>query len=320
MTLGVGSTDIGTAKSGMQIARQTGNLQFAGTEDLGGGLKAGFQLQTSIGSIATSNGAAAPATLGDRGANVTVGGDFGTVLVGRTATPTRALFGAIGDVSGLPVLSGLSAGNSAAGTSTSTPVASLAGGDTQARVIYGDTYANAVAYVSPTVNGFTAAVAMLPVQSTSTNIGNDAAGKDTMSYTLQYANGPFAAGVNLTDAAATGGYKQTTVVASYDLGVAKFGLTTQSQDLNAGGVNPGSAYAVTASVPVGAGQIGAGFGKRKASTSSSTDFGDDVKQNFIGYKYNLSKRTNVSVVYNKIDRTGTATDVKETHLVVGHTF
>jgi len=315
--LAVGTTEIGTASSGAQIARQTGNLNFAGTEDLGGGLKAGFQLQTSIGSIATSNGAAAPATLGDRGANVTIGGDFGTVLVGRTATPVRAMFGAIGDVSGLPVLSGLSAGNT--GTAATAPV-SLTAGDQQARIIYGDAYANAVAYVAPTVNGFTAAVAMLPVQSTSTNIGNDAANKDTMSYTLQYANGPFAAAVNLTDAAATGGSKQTTVVASYDLGVAKFGLTTQSHDLNAGGVNPGNAYAVTAAVPMGAGQIGAGFGKRKASASTDTNYGDDVKQNFIGYRYNMSKRTNVSVVYNKIDRAGTAYDVKETHLVVGHTF
>ena len=315
--LAVGTTDIGGAKSGAQIARQTGNLNFAGTEDLGGGLKASFQLQTSIGSIATTNGAAAPATLGDRGANVAVSGAFGTAFLGRGASSVRSLWGAIGDVSQLPVVSGLSAGNT--GTAATAPVA-IATGDAQARVIYGDAYSNYVAYTSPTINGFTGSIALAPSQSTTTNVGNDAATKDTMSYTLMYANGPLAAGVNLSDAAATGGSKMTTVLASYDFGVAKIGATHQSIKLNAGGVNPGNAYAVTAAAPLGAGLVSAGFGKRKASASTDVNYGDDVDQQFVGYRYNLSKRTNVSLIWNKIDRTGTATDVKETHLVVGHTF
>lgn len=315
--LALGATKIGTADSGAQIARQTGNLNFAGTEDLGGGLKAGFQLQTSIGSIATTNGAAAPATLGDRGANVSLSGAFGTAFLGRGASSVRSLWGAIGDVSQLPVVSGLSAGNT--GTAATAPVA-IAAGDAQARVIYGDAYSNYVAYATPAMNGFTASIALAPSQSTTTNIGNDAATKDTMSYTLQYANGPLAAGVNLTDAAATGGSKMTTVLASYDFGVAKVGVTSQSIKLNAGGVNPGNGTAVTVAAPVGAGLVSAGWGKRAASASTDTNYGDDVKQNFVGYRYNLSKRTNVSLIWNKIDRTGTTTDVKETHVVVGHTF
>ncbi len=317
--LAAGTTTIGEASSGMQIARQTGNINFAGTEDLGGGLKASFQLQTSIGSIATTNGAAAPATLGDRGANVNLMGSFGTLSLGRSASAVRALWGSIGDVSQLPVVSGLSAGNTAAAATA--PVA-IAAGDAQARVIYGDAYANSISYSSPSLNGFTVSVGVAPSQSTTTNVGDDAATKDTVSYTLGYANGPLAAAVNLTDMAATaaGGAKMTTVLVSYDLGLAKVGLTQQSINLNAGGVNPGDAYAVTAAVPVGAGLLSFGFGNRKEAASTDTTYGDGVAQQFVGYRYNLSKRTNMSLVWNKIDRTGTATDVKETHLVVGHTF
>ncbi len=315
--LAVGTTKIGTADSGAQIARQTGNLNFAGSEDLGGGLKADFVLQTSIGSIATTNGASAPGTLGDRGASVSLSGGFGRAFVGRGASSVRALWGSIGDVSQLPVVSGLSAGNT--GTAATAPVA-IATGDSQARVIYGDAYSNYVAYTSPTISGFTGSIALAPAQSTTTNTGDDAATKDTMSYTLTYASGPLAAGVNLTNIAATGGAEMTTVLASYDFGVAKIGVTHQSIKLNAGGENPGNAYAVTAAAPLGAGLLSAGFGKRKASASTDVNYGDDVDQQFVGYRYNLSKRTNMSVVWNKIDRAGSAYDMKETHLVVGHTF
>jgi hypothetical protein len=216
-------------------------------------------------------------------------------------------------VSQSPVVSGLSAG-----ASTS---------DANARVILGDTFSNYVAYSTPNMSGFTASVGLAPVQATSGaagtgNVGNSAATKDTMSYTLQYAKGPLAAAANITDVAAmaAGGAKITTLLASYDLGVAKIGLTQQSIDLNAGGVNPGDGTAITVAVPMGAGILSAGYGTRKATASLETSYGDDVKQTHFGYRYNLSKRTHLNLISNKINRAGTAADVTETHLVVGHTF
>jgi predicted porin len=310
--LALGQTKIGSDNSGMQIARQTGNLQFAGTEDLGGGLKAGFALQTAIGGVATTNTdnstAANRSILGDRAANVSLAGGFGTVVLGRGNTAIRSLWGAIGDVSQSPVVSGLSAG-----ASTS---------DANARVILGDTFSNYVAYSTPNMSGFTASVALAPTQqsvaggATIQTAGNNAATKDTTSMTLQYGNGPLAAAVNITDQAQTGGAKLTTILASYDLGVAKIGLTQQSIDMNAG-VNPGDGTALTIAAPMGAGILSAGYGSRKATASA---IGDDVKQTHFGYRYNLSKRTHLNLISNKIDRAGTAADVTETHLVVGHTF
>ena len=95
--LGVGATEFGTAASDLQIVRQIGNIQFAGTEDLGGGLKAGFQLQTAIGAAAVSNADTAQIAtrtlLGDRYANLTLTGGFGTVLVGKANTGAKNVMG-----------------------------------------------------------------------------------------------------------------------------------------------------------------------------------------------------------------------------------
>jgi len=340
LLLGVGTTKKDTTSTGVQIARQTGNFAFKGTEDLGGGLKANFEVQSSIGAIATTSlnvaGAAPTAlALGDRGAYINVEGGFGTVTVGRTASAIRGLFGAIGDVSRIGVVSsnGLSAGSSA---STS----DAAGGDANAFVIYGDAYVNNVSYVSPAFNGFTAAVAVAQVD------GNTSATKDTMSYTVQYANGPLVVAYNLTDSkqtkavqyitqgtntgtatgtadlgyiAALGAYKHNTLLVSYDLGVAKVGFTHQTTSL-ATGVNPGSASAITANVPLGASSIGFGYGKRSNTAVSDVQFGDGVKQMHVGYRYDLSKRTNVQVVHARIDRQGTATDIKMNHVLIGHSF
>jgi len=325
---GTAATPVAT-DSGMEIARQTGNIAFKSTEDLGGGLKANFEIQTAIGSYGTTNTAAANkativTTLGDRALYVNLTGDFGNVSVGRTNTAIRSLFGAMGDSTTLPVISGLSA---SAGGTISLTASTANAPDTGSRVIYGDTFSNNVSYTSPSISGFTVSVAAAPIEDTAT-IGY----VDGASYTAAYTNGPLSAAVNLTTAGAaatvttgfsTTSYKITTGLVSYDFGVAKVGLTTQSIALPTG-TDPGVGTSVTVSAPLGQGVLALGYGKRASSASTDTRFGDDLKQTFIGYRYNLSKRTHVSAVYNMIDRnasTGaTVNDIKETHIMVGHSF
>jgi len=324
LVLGVGTTELGTATSDLQIIRQTGNISFDGSEDLGGGLKAGFRLQTSIGAVASTNQTTSGIInqrniLGDRGAYITLNGGFGGVLVGRANSAIRSQMG-IADVSGLPVGTGLSDGDSGALSTTAGRTATAAG-DASARIIYGDAYSNQVGYSSPSISGFTVTVGIAPVQTVSTGVGDDSVGKDTLSYTVNYSNGPLNASVNLTDAqGGTAPYQVTTLVANYDLGVAKIGLAQQSIRLDSG-TNPGNATMITANIPMGSGAFGLGYGRRVASESTNTSFGDDVKQTFIGYKYNLSKRTSISATYNSIDRSAASgTDLKETHILVGHSF
>ena len=323
LILGVGSTELGTATSDLQIVRSTGNIGFSGTEDLGGGLKAGFNFQTTFGQAAATNvtvsaQAAQRTLLGDRQSHLTLSGGFGTVLVGRGSNAVKSL-GGIYDVSGLPLINALGAGDSAESFSTAGNIA-IAAGDTNARIIYGDAFSNQLTYSSPSINGFSVSVGMTPVQTVSTGVGDDSVGKDSYSYSLSYSNGPLNVGVNLSDVqGGTAPYQLTTVAANYDLGVAKIGVAQQSVRLDSG-TNPGNATAITASIPLGAGAIGVGYGRRLASTSSSTSFGDDVKHTFVGYKHNLSKRTAISAIMSNIDRTGTTTDLKETHILIGHSF
>ena len=64
-------------------------LRFSGSEDLGGGLKAGFRLESTIDVVAGRMGSAtlgAQGTTGplfDRGAEVNISGGFGTIAIGK---------------------------------------------------------------------------------------------------------------------------------------------------------------------------------------------------------------------------------------------
>ena len=323
LVLGVGTTEIGTASSGLQVVRSTGNLSFDGSEDLGGGLKAGFRVQSSLGSIATSDTttsvAAVRSLLGDRGLNVTISGGFGTVLVGRGNTGIKGVMG-VADVSSISLITGVS-GSSSAATASTDGRYEMSAGDASAKIIYGDTWAPQVAYQSPTISGLTFAVGITPSQTVATGVGDNGDTKDAISYSANYSNGPLNVAANFTDSqTGTAPSKLTTVAANYDLGVAKIALTSQSIRL-ATGTSPGNGMLFTANVPMGANSIGFGYGRRVASDSSHASYaGDDVKQTFIGYRHNLSKRTHVQAIYNNIDRAGTTTDQKETHIVVGHSF
>jgi predicted porin len=323
MVLGIGATELGTVASDLQIARQTGNIRFSGTEDLGGGLKANFFLETAIGAAAATNTTTSGminrrTLLGDRGANISLTGGFGGILAGLANTSVRNQMG-IADVSGLPVITGMSQSSAGESSSTAGSIA-IAAGDTNAAIIYGDTFAAQVAYVTPSISGFTVSVGIVPVQTVSTGTGDDATTKDTLSYTVNYSNGPLNASVNLTDSqGGSAPYQMTTIVANYDLGVAKIGVAQQSIRLDTG-TNPGNGIMMTANIPMGSGAFGLGYGRRVTATQTGTTWGDDVKQTYFGYKHNLSKRTAISAVYNNIDRTSTTTDQKETHLILAHSF
>ncbi len=135
-------------------------LGFRGTEDLGGGLKGNFQLETDV---QTNNGGLNQNGLFRRQANVSVGGGFGEVKFGITTNPLIATNGAL-----VPV----------GGNSVTTANASALG--------YADFYTkNAVTYTSPNVGGL---VAQLQY-GMSNNIESSKDGS-MMAGSLAYVNGP----------------------------------------------------------------------------------------------------------------------------------
>jgi GBP family porin len=133
-----------------------------GSEDLGGGLKANFNLESDI---QTNNGGLNQYGLFRRQANVSVGGNFGEVKVGITTNPLIATNGLLMPVSG---------------NSVSTATSSAMG--------YADFYTkNAVTYTSPSLSGLTAQLQY----GFSNNIESAGDGSVTAG-SLAYVNGPLA--------------------------------------------------------------------------------------------------------------------------------
>ncbi len=96
-----GTADAGVGKfQGGKVGMVTNSLVttsdsfigFRGTEDMGGGLKAGFQFESSINlrdGSSDVNSAYWTKTMYQRAANVWLGGNWGTLRLGRAYTPSR---------------------------------------------------------------------------------------------------------------------------------------------------------------------------------------------------------------------------------------
>lgn len=137
-----------------------------GVEDLGGGLKAGFQFETGID---LDNGAA-DGTFWARQANVWLGGNWGTLKLGRQFTPSYLATSAY-ELTGTANYSAL------------TNTYNIAG--------IGFRADSAFAYVTPNMGGFSAALAYVTKTDLSASISG--ASKAAYDLALMYNNGPIAA-------------------------------------------------------------------------------------------------------------------------------
>lgn len=85
-----------------RITSNSSNIGFRGVEDLGGGLKAIFQIESAIGfdnqatfGSNTANGTAVGGGFATRNTNVGLSGNWGTVFAGQWDTPYKFLSGAV---------------------------------------------------------------------------------------------------------------------------------------------------------------------------------------------------------------------------------
>jgi predicted porin len=363
MEISAGTSKIDSFSLGAELGRPTGSFTFAGTEDLGGGLKAGFSVQSGIysyrsvdnvsprqGTGTSSSSASALATvtpagvmtsnqfeIGDRIAEISLSGGFGTLQIGRNNNSIASTVG-IYQISGVKAITGID--NSTQG----------------GRIIAGSARTNRIAYTSPSFSGVNVYAGLTPVRKLpNANLGiaaNDAVNpdqfKDSFSVGAIFVNGPLSAVIDYSSApatvntaiaavtasttvagaqgyAASNGVKYTTMGAAYDLGVAKLGIGYQATDVvNRPGntdLDPKNTMLVSANVPMGALSIGFVYGSRGNSSITATS--NAVTQTAIGANYALSKRTIVFATANSIN-TGKATttvgDVRETHVGVSHSF
>ena len=262
-------------------------LRFFGTEDMGGGLKAGFWLEADVnGDTGTS-----AAKFWGRRSTVSLIGRFGEVRLGRDFSPTFMnytvfdAFGTNGVASALNVISVLGSGAT-----------------TLVRT------SNAVNYFLPAMGGV---YGHLQVAA-----GEGTTGQKYMGARFGYAGGPVNVALALGKTHKTGtmidDYTDTNVGVSYNAGFMRANFTYSKRDyatLNQKTIHGNLVF------PVGAGNFKVGYAKSSGGTVAQ-----DATQLGFGYDHNLSKRTALYATYGKQDRTGTATDVTAYEFGVRHNF
>lgn len=317
--LDAGLVNVKTSNGQSQTAQGQGQfgasrLRFTGTEDLGGGLKASFNLEMQPN---MANGGTSGNGLFNRGAWLQLGSDsVGDLRIGRQATVAMDLIcgvdqhGCYSGFNGGGILfNGTNAtgrwisGNVGRGQNGSAGISSLTSGPGLATGS-GDVtrVTNAFTYRSPSFSGFSAQL-QYALGGAATPNGNSGNGNAT-GLSLNYANGPIMAGLSYqatnADLAATSKGNQTTIGATYDFSVVKVGAIFQSESASsvAGSVpswTKASGYALTAVAPLGAFAPYIKIGSHKTNGTGAYGIvnGADAAMVNIGTTYNLSKRTKV---------------------------
>ncbi|OXL16027.1 porin [Polynucleobacter cosmopolitanus] len=317
----------GTEAKGKSIAfnaHETSRWGVRGTEDLGGGLKANFVIETQLGDDNSNSAATLQGTLpvndealGGRALWAGVSGGFGEVRVGYQNAFSKDYV----------------AGFSASGGSNVIGDPTMAAGravEKTARLGLLDSRYTAVSYASPAMSGFTVKAMIVSDKQDSDN--TTAAKKDAkgQEFALQYAQGPFAAAVaygsyevsgvlptvgnmsvTLADSALVHEQDLMSIYASYDLGVAKLFAkygNVESKQKGGSATTDGEATStvVGVRVPVGNATFIANYATGDyESLAGTTKYDDSGYQ--LGLEYALSKRTKLYGIYGKTDTDITAT-------------
>ena len=268
----------GKSVSGMASGgNASSRLGFRGVEDLGGGLKAGFWLEGSLGvDDGTSSGFKF-----DRRSTVSLMGNFGEVRLGRDKTPSYQNlenFHAFGDAG----MGAVNAHNLISGSAAGT-----AEGSNPKR------YSNSISYLLPKLGGVYGQI--------SHSFGEQSGNSSLQSATgvrPGYASGPLdvagAYGIVRGGTAATGvDYKTMNLGASYKFGALTPMVLVASDRGNNKRVDM---YSVGVKVPVGAGELRAAYSWFKDKKVNDAD----SQRLALGYGYKLSKRTELYATVARI--------------------
>lgn len=280
----------GTKPNIYRVSSNSSRLGVRGTESLGGGLNAIFQLESSI------SGDAGGGTLAGRETFIGLQGGWGTVKIGNFLAPYDDLHPIFGNV---PTLT--TSILSTAAVWAQGPAAKTQGG-------FDARLGNSVRYDSPNFAGFTGSFQA----STSENAVHG------MVYSAGgfYNNGPIQAGLGWehNEKVRGAGLKDDalSVAGAYNFGIARVAGVYERLKYDAGGGDlKRDFYAVSVTANLGPGQLYAFWGHAndgKGSAADGTQVGQLVKgsdtavdQYEISYTYPLSKRTLTYVGYVKID-------------------
>ena len=265
----------GTAQYQMSTdGLQSSRFGVRGIEDLGGGLSAGFWLESAV---SADTGTANPTRFWHRRATVSLRSiDLGELRLGRDLVPTwtaMADFDPFGTV----------------GIGDTGRLISLPGGvDTQIRDD------NMVSYFIPAMGGFYGQLSVAA--------GEGVPGKKYVGGRGGFRSGPIEVSLAYSQTkVTTDDVKLAVLSGSYDFGVVKVVASAQQAKYQA---DKDRHYFVGATAPIGLGLIRAAYTK---VDGSGPGIGDrDAHQFAVGYVYNLSKRTALYGTYAQIENEGTA--------------
>jgi predicted porin len=302
-----------------RVNSNSSRLGVRGSEALGGGLSAVFQIESAVGA---ANGGGGGSTLGTRETFVGLQGGWGTLKAGYFLTPYDDLHPIFGNV---PTLTTSMLGTQALWSNTGWVGNSQYGG------AFDDRAANSVRYDSPNIAGFTGSVQLGAGQTGGDATGSNNATPTTLeaqrkhAYMLSvnglYSAGPFQGGIayefhnNFRPGIAANPKLQDqgfSAAASWNFGVAKIGgiFERLKYDIATGGTVQRNFWGGSVTWNLGPGQLYAMFGQAQNGSGSAAD-GSQVgavrkgsntgaQQYEVSYTYALSKRTLTYAGYNMI--------------------
>ena len=292
--------------NGMSIADGSSRFIIGGTEDLGGGLKAVFQIDTRV-RVDDNGGAPTSSPLGGGNTFVGLSGGLGMIQLGKLDThyclgsDSHGSRATALQASSCALLGFVNGGaNAIANTSRSQ---------------------NVVRYTSPNFSGFQAQANYSTSFAGPEGAVGEAGKGRAMQLGLNYGNGPLKAGVSFWDAktesrvagVARGDQEAATAFVDWNFGVATVGLTFDRSEIDRG-LNGGassesrrSAFSIPVTVPLGAGTFLVTYTKaQRVKLNGTTVANTGAKMMSVGYDYALSKRTSLGVSYARINNESAA--------------
>lgn len=276
----------GSAGSQKQLAsgsNATSRWGLRGVEDLGGGMKAGFTLESGIGlDTGTTD-----AKFWGRRSTVSLMGGFGEVRLGRDYTPTA--YNTFADEFGIVGVGSRGIFSYGAGSNLGSPATTVLRAD------------NSVGYFLPSMGGLYGHLQMAA--------GEGSNGNKYIGGRLGYEAGPinvaFAYGKTETGAA-TPDFKNYNIMFNYKLG---FATLYTLYDVKEWSPRKTKDLSIGAAFPVGAGTVKVGYTRAdRSGGAAGSGFADtdDSTRLGIGYVHDLSKRTAVYSTYGWVTNKGSA--------------
>lgn len=289
--------------TGLNAGNQSGNRWgLRGSEDLGGGLKANFRLESGFNIVNGNSGQGG--RLFGRHAWVGLSGGFGEVRLGRQTLFSSAEVTGIADpfdngfgIAGFQLLS------SAAGTQRND---------------------NTVTYRTPAMNGLQGAV-YYTFGGKATPVPASESKDNWLGGGVTYSAGPLNLGLSYdtkdssTNAAGSRDDKWLNLVGSYNFGAAKVHAGYVKEETTG---EDKTGYILGATVPLGGGELLAAYQSGKVDIIAAGVADPKIRGLSVGYTYALSKRTNVFtyVAQGKETEPGYTKKTREVNFGIRHMF